>query len=255
MIEFVESRFFCENGKSMMNQNYSRAGNPFVVAQAEPEARALFIRRTYGHLALAILAFLVVETLLLSWSGAEQLAMQMTSGYMWLVVIGAFMGVSVLADKWARSDTSQMTQYLGLGLFVVAQAVIFLPLLFIAVNYSSPDVIVNAGIITGLLFAGLTATVFITRKDFSFLKGILAIGFFIALGIIVVAVISGFTLGLLFSSIMVLFAAGSILYTTSNILHHYKPDQHVAAALGLFASVALLFWYVLQIVMSLAGRD
>lgn len=54
---------------------------------------------------------------------------------------------------------------------------------------------------------------------------------------------------------MVLFAAGSILYTTSNILHHYRADQHVAAALSLFAGVALLFWYVLQVVMSLAGRE
>jgi FtsH-binding integral membrane protein len=239
----------------MIKQDYSRAGNPFVVAQAEPQARAVFIRKTYGHLALAILAFILIESLLLSWSGAGKLAAQMTSGYMWLAVLGGFMGVSFLADKWARSEVSQGVQYLGLFLFVIAEAVIFLPLLFIAVNYTSPDVIINAGIITGLLFAGLTATVFITRKDFSFLKGILTLGFFVAMGIIVASIVMGFSLGLLFSSVMVLFAAGSILYTTSNILHHYRADQHVAASLAIFAGVALLFWYVLQVVMSLAGRD
>jgi FtsH-binding integral membrane protein len=239
----------------MMNQNYSRTGNPFVVAAAEPQERAVFIRRTYSHLALAILVFIGLEALLLSWSGAQQLAVQMTSGYMWLVVIGAFMGVSVLADKWARSDVSPSIQYAGLFLFIAAEAIIFLPILFIAVSFSSPDLIVNAGIITGLLFAGLTATVFITRKDFSFLKGALAIGFFVAMGIIVASILVGFSLGLLFSSVMVLFAAGSILYTTSNILHTYRTDQHVAASLALFAGVALLFWYVLQVLMSLAGRD
>lgn len=226
-----------------------------MVATAEPQERAVFIRRTYSHLALAILVFIGLEALLLSWSGAQQLAVRMTSGYMWLVVIGAFMGVSVLADKWARSDVSPSIQYAGLFLFIAAEAIIFLPILFIAVSFSSPDLIVNAGIITGLLFAGLTATVFITRKDFSFLKGALAIGFFVAMGIIVASILVGFSLGLLFSSVMVLFAAGSILYTTSNILHTYRTDQHVAASLALFAGVALLFWYVLQVLMSLAGRD
>ena len=40
-----------------------------------------------------------------------------------------------------------------------------------------------------------------------------------------------------------------ILYDTSKIIHSYNPDQHVAAALELFASVALPFWYILRILM------
>ncbi len=238
-----------------MSLTYTESANPFVVAESKPEARALFIRRTYGHLAGAILAFAVLSAMLVNWSGAGELAARMTSGYMWLAVLGAFMGVSYVADRWARSGTSTGMQYLGLGLFVVAEAVIFLPLLFIAVHYSSPDLLINAGIITGLLFLGLTATVFVTRKDFSFLRGSLMIGGFVALGVIVASILIGFSLGLLFSSIMVVFAAGSILYTTSSVLREYHTDQHVAASLALFAGVALLFWYVLQILMSLAGRD
>jgi FtsH-binding integral membrane protein len=108
----------------------------------------------------------------------------------------------------------------------------------------------EAGIITGLLFAGLTATAFITRKDFSFMRSILVIGSFIALGIIVCSIMFGFELGLLFSGAMVLFAAGSILYTTSNIIHHYRPTQHVAASLALFSGVMLMLWYVLRMLMS-----
>ncbi|MDB4504381.1 Bax inhibitor-1 family protein, partial [Akkermansiaceae bacterium] len=92
--------------------------------------------------------------------------------------------------------------------------------------------------------------------DFSFLGGILKVGGFVAIGVIVASTfIQGFNLGLWFSAIMVVFAGGSILHQTSNIIHHYRPDQHVAASLGLFASVALLFWYVLRILMSLTGRD
>lgn len=233
-----------------MNRSYS-SKNPFTVADAPSDVRAAFIRRTYGHLALAILAFILIEYLLLSWSGAGQLVAKMTNGYNWLIVLGAFMGTSWLADRWALSSTSRNLQYAALGLFVVAQAVIFLPLLYIAAYYSTPDVIPTAGAITGLLFLGLTVTAFSTRKDFSFLRGALTIGSFVALGIIVCSIFIGFTLGLVFSGAMVLLASGSILYTTSNIIHHYNEEQHVAASLALFAGVALLFWYVLRILMIL----
>lgn len=226
--------------------------NPFItVADAEADERATFIRRTYLHLGMALLSFVLLEAVLLRLPIAERLVVTMTSGYGWLITLGLFMGVSWIADKWARSEMSQGMQYLGLGLYVVAEAIIFLPLLYIAAYRSGdPALIPMAGIITGLLFAGLTATAFMTRKDFSFLKGILTVGGFVALGVIVCSIVFGFTLGLVFSSIMVLFAAGSILYTTSNIIHHYRPNQYVAASLALFAGVMLLLWYVLRILMS-----
>ena len=75
------------------------------------------------------------------------------------------------------------------------------------------------------------------------------------MGFIVCSLIFGFSLGLVFSSVMVLFAGGSVLYTTSNIIHHYNPNQHVAASLSLFASVALLFFYILSTLMRLGGDD
>ncbi len=89
----------------------------------------------------------------------------------------------------------------------------------------------------------MTFIVFTTKKDFSFLSGILKIGFFVALGVIVLSIVMGFTLGLLFSATMSVLASGAILYSTSHIPHEYHPDQHVAASLALFASVALLFRY------------
>ncbi len=229
-----------------------RYSNPFtVVSAASASDRATFIRKTYLHLAGAILAFIGLESYFLNASWARELAQTMMGGqFSWLIVLGAFMGVSWIADKWARSNASPGKQYLGLGLFVVAEAIIFLPLLFIATYYSSPDVIPMAGIITGLLFAGLTATNFITRKDFSFMKGILTIGGFVAMGVIVYSMIFGFNLGLFFSGAMVLFAGGSILYTTSNIIHHYRTDQHVAAALSLFSGVMPLLWYVIRILVA-----
>jgi len=222
-----------------------------VVQQATEVQRAEFIRRTYTHMAGAILFFILLESILLDWSGAKNLVSGMVKGYNWLIVLAAFMGVSYIADKWARSNTSKQMQYLGLGLYAAAEAVIFLPLLYIAKNFAGPQVIGAAGIVTIGLFAGLTAVVFTTRKDFSFLRNILSIGGFIALGVIVAATLFGFSLGVLFAAIMVGFAAAAILYSTSNILREYRTDQYVAASLSLFASIMLLFWYILQIFLHL----
>ena len=170
--------------------------------------------------------------------------------YSWLIVLGLFMGVSWLAEHWALSGATMAMQYAGLALYVVAQTIIFIPLLYVAAFYSSPDVIPMAAMITIGLFLGLTGVVVTTRIDFSFLRGALMIGGFVALGTIVASILFGFNLGTFFAGVMVLFAAAAILYSTSNVFLHYRTDQYVAASLSLFASIALLFWYILRILLS-----
>lgn len=225
-----------------------------TVSRAEPSERAAFIRRTYGHLAGAILAFIGLEAYMIHSPIAEMLLKVMAMRFGWLMILGGFIILGRLASGLASSSTSQSVQYAGLTLYVIAESIIFAPLLYLAMYYSTPDVIPTAGILTLGIFGGLTLVVFTTKKDFSFLGSILAIGGFIALGLIVCAVIFGFNLGLVFSAAMVLLASGAILYDTSRIMNHYSTNQHVAASLQLFASVALLFWYVLRILMSLNRR-
>jgi FtsH-binding integral membrane protein len=221
-------------------------------ADALPEERARFIRKTYLHLAAAILAFVVLEGFLFASGAADSImsVLRIGGSMSWLIVLGAFMGVSWLASSWANSQTSSGMQYAGLALYVVAEAIIFVPLLYIAANFSSGDVIPKAGIVTLGLFLGITSVVFLTRKDFSFLGPILAIGGFVALGFIVASILFGFSLGSLFAFVMVAFAGTAILYETSNVLHRYHTTQHVAASLTLFAAIALLFWYILSIFSS-----
>jgi len=159
--------------------------------------------------------------------------------------------VTSYADKMAMNSHDTGKQYFGLGLYVLAEAIIFLPILAFATStINGPNILWQAGIATMALFGGLTIVVFNTGKDFSFLRSGLMIGGFIAIGLIIAGVIFGFDLGLWFSVGMVVLAAGSILYQTSNMIHKYSTDQHVAAALGLFASLMLLFWYILQIFLS-----
>jgi len=224
---------------------------PYVVAQSNQEARSKFIKKTYLHLAGAVLAFACVEYFLINFTNLGSAMMQFLSksSYMWFIVLGGFMGVSFIAQKLADASSSKATQYAGLGLFVLGESIIILPLLFMA-SLRSPGAIGQAAIATGGLFMALTVIAFTTKKDFSFLGGMMKVGFIVALALIAASMLFGFNLGIWFSGAMILLTAGSILYSTSNIIHQYGEDQYVAASIGLFASLATLFWYILSILMN-----
>lgn len=220
------------------------------VADASAVDRATFIRRTYTLLAIAILAFIGVEVFFFATGIADAIASVVFLGgrFGWLAILAAFMLISYVSNKWAISEASPAVQYAGLGVYIVTEAVIFVPLLYIAAYAAGdPGLIFKAGVATVGLFLGLSFTVLFTRTDFSWLAPILSIGGFAALGFIVLSAIFGVTLGNVFAFIMVAFAGSAILYQTSQVLHRFNTRQHVAAALTLFASVALLFWYILRI--------
>lgn len=229
-----------------------------AVIEAGESERARFLRNTYLHLFGAILVFIGLEAILL---GIPGLATSMISfvvgvGGRWglLIYMLGFMAASSIARSWAHNAASPGAQYLGLGLYTLAEAIFFAPMLWYA-QMIGPDVIPTSAIITLVTFGGLTTIVLLTGADFSFLRIILSLSTVVALVACVCGIIFGFNLGLFFSVAMVVVACGFILYDTSNVLHHYRPDQHVGAALELFASVALLFWYVLRIVIALQSRD
>lgn len=230
---------------------YSRAQQGIPVAQLGVDVRGAFITRTYTHLLGAILAFALIEIYLFQTGTAESIARVLLGGS-WLIVLGGFIILSWIASHFAHSAQTKSGQYGALGLFVVGEAIIFTPLLYVA-DSMAPGVINSAATVTLLGFLGLTIVAFHTRKDFSFLGGLLRWGFICALVLIVASVLFGFHLGTIFTVAMIVLAGGAILYDTSNVLHHYPEDRHVGAALQLFASVALLFWYILQFFLS--SRD
>jgi len=211
--------------------------------------RGVFIMRVYGHLLGAIALFTLIEVFLFQSGKAEVLARALL-GVNWLLVLGGFMVAGWLARGLAARAGSLGAQYGGLALYVVAQAIIFTPMLYVAEHYSGGGVIQSAAVVTLAGFVGLTAIVFYTRKDFSFLGAMLKFAGIMALVAIAAAVLFGFELGTWFSVLMILVAGGAILYDTSNILRYYPNDRYVGASLELFASVALMFWYVLRLFMS-----
>ncbi|WP_445430596.1 Bax inhibitor-1/YccA family protein [Chryseobacterium indoltheticum] len=220
-----------------------------LVAHSSDVEKASFYKKTYLHVAFAILAFIGVETVLLNVVPEQLILAMFAQRYLWLLIIGVFWLASFLATKWSLSQ-SKSTQYMGLGFYVLLEAVIFLPLIYIAVKYAGGSVIFQAATLTVAMFAGISAVAFTSKRDFSFLRNIITIGGFIAIGLIVAGMIFGFNLGLWFSVGMVILASATILYQTSKLKDAYVTDQYVGASLQLFASIMLLFWYILSILMS-----
>ncbi|MDX2087203.1 MAG: Bax inhibitor-1 family protein [Kofleriaceae bacterium] len=252
-----------------------------AVATLGVSDRVTFLRKTYAHLGAALIAWPLLTAAILkllpkvSW-GFSKFALQ--GRFNWLIVIGLFMVVGWIANKLAESEASRGVQYLGLGLEVVAWSFLLQPIIWVlmikfgdknaigqifsangsitpVLSGTAMSIIFQAVVITLSIFVGLTLTVFLTKKDFSFLRGILAICTFAALGVILSSLAFGFSLGAIFCGAMILLMAGYILYQTSLVMAHFPPTGYVAAALMLFSTVATLFWYVLQLLMSLRSND
>lgn len=247
-----------------------------AVATLGVSDRVDFLRKSYLHLGVALVAFAAITAGMMTFMTRTSIKFTLwaTDGFKWLAVLGLFMLVGYIAERLARSDTSRGLQYAGLAIAVVAEAVLIQPMIWLAVFKLAPDAqviaileaafqgklvmtslaaraILEAAVITIAIFGGLTLTVFVTKKDFSFLRGILMICSFAALGVIIASILFGFHLGAIFSGAMILLMAGYILYQTSLMMNEFPPTAYVAAALMLFSSIATLFWYVLRLVISL----
>ena len=223
--------------------------------------RRAFLSRTYAILGTSLVALALFTGGKMTFAPETSLALSrwaFSGPWNWLHVLGLFMLVGWGAERLAWSQTSRGLQYAGLAIAVVAQGLLLQPLMWTVIAKlgvaNATSVIAQATVITLAIFIGLSLTVFITRKDFSFMRGALVIASFAALGVILASAIFGFSLGALFAGAMVLLMAGYILYQTSIVMSQFPPTAHVAAALMLFSTIATLFWYVLRILMELNRR-
>ena len=234
--------------------------NPFIVADAPAADRAAFFRRTYGLVAIGFAAFAAL--LAIFFVGFDQrsgiafavfagLGSMISSlgGWSILLVMLAFWGATTVAQSLAFNRASRSSQYAGLGLYVILEALIFIPLIgyvILSTKGNASSVLLPAGIVTAGMIAGLTALVFMTNLDFSFLKVAIILGSFAVLAIVIVAAIAGLSLGAWFSIAMIVLMATVILYQTHVIKNTLETDQHVAAAFILFSSFVTLLFYVIR---------
>jgi len=240
-----------------------------AVATLGVSDRVAFLRKTYGLLGVALVGFAVITAGMMRFATETSFhysAWALSGQLSWFIVLALFMLVGYIAQRLAMSPSSRGLQLAGLGLFVVTEAMLLQPLLWVLILKFGNRAMLSSGVllsgqaaailgqavvVTLAIFIGLTLTVFLTKKDFSFLRGILTIASFAALGVIGASLLFGFSLGAFFTGAMILLMAGYILYQTSLVMSEFPPTAYVAAALMLFSTIATLFWYVLQLLMQL----
>ena len=235
--------------------------NPFVVADAAPSERAAFYRRTYLTVAAAFALFgaLLWASFAIPVGGAPlafHYAKMIVSmydvmgGWATLVVLGVFwLGITV-AQSAVYARASRPVQLTGFLAYILLQVALFIPLIWmvIAKTEGAPaQILLPACAVTGALVLGLTVAAFVTQADFSFLRTVLVVGSFGALGIVVVAAVMGTGLGMWFSLAMIALMATAVLYQTWQVRTQYSTDMHLEAGFALFAAFVTLLFYVIRL--------
>jgi len=213
------------------------------VSQASDEVRSQFIWRVYAHVVGALLTLVALEAYIIQSGIINGLIAVLYSNP--ILTFFLFIGSSMGAQYAAHRATSSAAQYAALAAYVFVFALIMAPAIYLA-NQMQPGVVDSAVGVTVLGSVGLIATAMITRKDFSFLRGIVVWGMMLALVAILASMFLGFEWGQWFSVAMIGLLGASILFKTSEIMRTYPTGKHVAASLELFASIALLFLWILR---------
>jgi FtsH-binding integral membrane protein len=136
--------------------------------------------------------------------------------------------------------------------FTTLTGIVISPLLFI-ISQINPASIMQAGVLTVGIFGGLTAYVFISRRDFSFLRGMVVTGLIVVIlaGILNIFIASS-ALGFAVAAATLLLFSGFVLYDTSNIIRRYPTNEYVAGALSLYLDAFNIFLALLRLLN--AGR-
>ena len=209
-----------------------------------------FIRKTYLHLGVELMAVAGVTALCLQIPAMQKLSIALLSNF--IIYIAAFFGVALISRKLMEGSKSVAVQYAGAGLWVFFLGLLITPLAMIAdAKFGSYAVLGEAFIMTACVFGGLTAYVFVTKKDFSFMRGALVVISWTLVGFALISFLfGGFGGSPIWSILWVVLLGGWVLYDTSNVLHHRRVDQYVAASVDLLVDFVYMFIHIASLLMN-----
>lgn len=230
----------------MYNPIHSDQG--LLAIEGSTAERLAFIRKVYGHFLGSLAITAAVTTAVMTSAPVLNLA-----GRFWVVWMLLYLGLSMCSGWIARQGTG--FGYALLGLLSVATGLFFGPTILFYAKVGGVGIVANALILTGSIFTGLTAYVFITRKDFSWMGAGLTAGLFLLIGVGIVSIFvpMGNTTNFLITLAGAVLFCGFILYDTSNILHNYRTDQYVVATVAIYLDFVILFMKILRLLGR--GRD
>lgn len=215
---------------------------PLPLSQGElGRIRLSFIRRTY---ALFLLGLLVTGVGAMLTIGNRALLMLVLDHLMiaFLLQLGLILAGGFLRD---RTPWNALFYFA----FTFLSGVILGPIVLLYTNESgSFDIVIQAFVLTTSIFIGLSLFVFVSRKDFSFLRGGLVIALFTLLGLAVLNIfLRTEALDLFVASLGAVLFSGFILYDTSRLLHAAGQMSPISAALALYLDFYNLFLSLLRL--------
>lgn len=220
---------------------------------AAVNARMAFVRKTYAHLLAELAGVALIVTLAVRTPVLAELAVRMM--VRWYLPLLALFGISLVTRRMLEGHRSIAVQYAAAGIWVFFFGLFITPLALVAKHLTgSYAVLGEAAILTGCAFTGLTAYVFFTKKDFSFMRGALWMGSLLLLGVGIVAMAFGGGLGgggsIAYSAFGVLLMGGWVLHDTSKVLHHRHVSEYVAGSVDLLVDFVYMFIHIASILLN-----
>jgi FtsH-binding integral membrane protein len=213
-----------------------------TAARASVDERMGFIRKVYALFFAATLFAIGGVLLGVSYKPLLQFAYQHL-WIMFLVMIGGVMGAQAVRHVRGLN----LAALFG---FTTLTGVVISPLIAM-ISQINPGSILAAGVLTVGIFGGLTAYVFVSKKDFSFMRGMVTTGLIVVILAGVVNIFLGSSaLGFGVAAATLLLFSGFVLYDTSNIIRRYPVNEYVAGALDLYLDAFNIFLALLRILNS-----
>jgi modulator of FtsH protease len=213
-----------------------------TAAQASVAERMGFVRKVYALFFAATLFAIGGVWLGLSFEPLLQFAYEHPF-VMLFVMLGGVMG----AQAVRHVPGVNLAALFG---FTTLTGVVISPLIHVLLRIN-PGSILAAGVLTVGIFGGLTAYVFVTKKDFSFMRGMLMTGLVVVILAGVANIFLGASaLGFAVAAATLLLFSGFVLYDTSNIIRRYPTNEYIAGALSLYLDAFNIFLALLRLLNS-----
>lgn len=220
---------------SILNRGHLQSAQTVNYTDSESISGHKVLRNTYMLLSMTLLFSAL--------TAGVSVAMALPSMGIIATLIGYF-GLLFLTAKlrnsaWGIASVFALTGFMGLTLGPIISRYLGLP--------SGGGIVMSAMGLTAIIFMGLSAYVLISKRDFSFMGGFLAVGVLVAfvagLGAIFFQVAA---LSLAVSAAFVLLMSGMILFETSNIIRGGETN-YIMATVSLYVTIFNLFTSLLQI--------
>lgn len=193
------------------------------------------LRNTYLLLSMTLLFSAVTAGLSMAFALPSPGIIVTLVGYFGLL----FLTTKLRNSGWGIASVFALTGFMGLTLGPIITRYLGMP--------GGSGVVMGAMGLTAVIFMGLSAYVLISKRDFSFMGGFLAVGVLVAfvagLGAIFFEIAA---LSVAVSAAFVLLMSGMILFETSNIIRGGETN-YIMATVSLYITIFNLFTSLLQL--------